>query len=52
MKTSSARPDEVKGTYAIILYSATFSGDIENVAILAKDGTGYVFEVYAADFDY
>lgn len=52
LNTSGARPDEVKGTYTLILYGARFSGDIENVAILIKDGTGYVFEVYAPDFEY
>ncbi len=52
LKTEAARSGEVSGTYTLILYGARYSADIENVAILAKEGTGYVFEVYAPEFDY
>jgi hypothetical protein len=43
---------EITGTYTLILYGARYSTDIEDVAILAKEGTGYTFEVYAPEFDY
>ncbi len=52
LKTSDAQSAEVTGTYTLILYGARYSSDIENVAILAREGTGYSFEVYAPDFDY
>ena len=52
LKTSDAQPVEVSGTYTLILYGTRYSSDIENVAILAKEGTGYAFEVYAPEFDY
>lgn len=52
LKTAVAQPAEVTGTYTLILYGARYSNDIENVALLAKEGTGYAFEVYAPEFDY
>jgi hypothetical protein len=52
LKTSSAQPEEITGTYTLILYGARYSNDIEDVAVLAKEGTGYAFEVYAPEFDY
>ena len=52
LKTSSVQPGEITGTYTLILYGARYSSDIENVAILAKEGTGYAFEVYAPEFDF
>jgi len=52
LKTAGAQPAEVSGAYTLILYGARYSSDIENVAILAKEGTGYTFEVYAPEFDY
>ncbi len=52
LKTSLVQPGEITGTYTLILYGARYSGDIENVAILAKEGTGYTFDVYAPAFDY
>jgi hypothetical protein len=52
LKTSSVQMGEKTGTYTLILYGARYSSDIENVAILAKEGTGYTFDVYAPEFDY
>jgi hypothetical protein len=52
LKTSSAQPEEITGTYTLILYGARYGNDIEDVAVLAKEGTGYAFEVYAPEFDY
>lgn len=52
LKTSSVQPAEIRGTYTLILYGGRYSNDIENVAILAKEGTGDTFEVYAPDFDF
>ena len=52
LKTSSVQRGEKTGTYTLILYGARYSSDIENVAILVKEGTGYTFDVYAPEFDY
>ncbi len=52
LKTTEAQPSEVTGTYSLILYGGRYSTDVENVAILAKEGAGYAFEVFAPDFDY
>lgn len=52
LKTTEAPEGEITGAYTLILYGARYSADIENVAILAKEGTGYTFDVYAPDFDY
>jgi hypothetical protein len=52
LKTEGAQPAELKGTYTLILYGARYGSDIENIVILAKEGTGYSFEVYAPEFDY
>ena len=43
---------EIEGTYTLILYGGRHSSDIENVAILDKEGDQYTFMVYAPEFDY
>jgi len=45
-------PREIEGTYTLILYGGRYSSDIENVAILDKEGDQYTFIVYAPEFDY
>ena len=52
LRTEVTRPEEVTGTYTLILYGARYSSDIENVALLVEEGGPYRFEVYAPDFDY
>lgn len=52
LRTVYAKPSEITGTYTLFLYGARHSNDIETVAILAKEGTPYTFEIYAPDFDY
>lgn len=52
LKTATARPEEVTGSYTLILYGARYGNDIENVALLAAEGTGFAFEMYAPEFDY
>jgi hypothetical protein len=52
LKTETVRASEVTGTYTVILYGAQYSDDLEDVAILEKEGDGYPFEVYAPEFDY
>src|SRR4030042_1308646 len=52
LKTEEARPDEVTGTYTLILYGGRHINDVETAAFLDKDGDQYEFEPYAPEFDY
>jgi len=52
LKTEEATPDEIKGTYDLILYGHRYSDDFKNVAFLIKEGGKYVFELYAPAFYY
>jgi hypothetical protein len=52
LKTIHAYPTEITGTYTLFLYGARHIEDIETVAILAKEGTPYTFEIYSPDFNY
>ena len=52
LKTAEVQEKELTGTYTLILYGARYSADIETVGVLAREDTGYTFEVYAPDFDY
>lgn len=47
-----APPEEVTGTYTLVLYGGRHADDIETVAFLDKEGDGYVIEPYAPTFDY
>ncbi len=48
----SARPEEMAGTYDIYLYGHRYAGDFKNIVFLIPQGGRYVFELYAAEFDY
>ncbi len=52
LKTEEAKAEEAAGTYTLFLHGCRFSDDIMNVAILGKEGTPYIFEIYAPEFDY
>jgi hypothetical protein len=52
LSTESAAIGEIKGTYTVILYGGLYANDVKTIAILAMEGTGYTFDVYAPDFDY
>jgi hypothetical protein len=52
LRTEIAPPEEITGTYTLILYGARYSNDIQNVALLVREDGPYRFEVYAPDFDY
>ena len=52
LRTAAVNPAAVTGTYTVFLYGARHVNDIETVAVLAKEGTHYTFEIYAPDFDY
>jgi hypothetical protein len=52
LKTESAVEQEIAGNYTLILYGGRSVNDLITIAILAKEGTPYAFEVYAPDFEY
>ncbi len=49
LRPKAADPAEVNATYTLILYGCRSSGDIENMAVLADEKSGYAFDVYALD---
>jgi hypothetical protein len=52
LRIEPAKPSEVMGTYTLLLYGCRYPDDLENVAILDKDGDPYTIEIYAPDFRY
>lgn len=52
LKTEEATPDEMKGTFTLILYGGSYLDDLETIAILDSEGDQYVLEPFAPDFDY
>jgi hypothetical protein len=52
LRTESATPTEITGSYTLILYGGNYANDIKTVVILAKEGTPYTFDVFAPAFDY
>jgi hypothetical protein len=47
LKTEAAKPSEVTGTYTLLLYGCRYPDDLENVAILVREGGPYIFEIYS-----
>ena len=47
LRTVEAKPSEVAGTYTLFLYGCRYPDDLENVAILDKEGYPYTFDIYA-----
>ena len=52
LRTEKASPKELSGAYTLILYGGNYMNDLETFAVLAQEGTGYSFSVFAPDFDY
>ena len=52
LRTDRAGPEELAGTYTLLLYGARHSADVANVAVLDKEGDAYTFEIYAPEYDY
>jgi hypothetical protein len=52
LRTESATPREITGTYTLILYGGNYANAVKNVAILARQGTPYTFDIFAPSFDY
>jgi hypothetical protein len=52
LKTEEAKKAELSGSYTLFLYGERFSNDIENLAVLDKEGDPYTFTIYAPEFDF
>jgi hypothetical protein len=52
LRTKTAGPLDISGSYSVILYGCNYTADVENAAILVPEGAPYTFEVYAPNFDY
>ncbi|MBI5664865.1 MAG: hypothetical protein HZC49_07240 [Nitrospirae bacterium] len=52
LRTVRPAPEELAGTYTVFLYGARHMDDVENVAILDKEGDPYSIEIYAPEYDY
>jgi len=52
LRTERAQPAELAGTYTLFLHGVRYSDDVENVAILDKEGDPYSFEIHEPEYDY
>jgi len=52
LRTETATGQEITGDYTLILCGGTSMNDVKTVAILAKEGTPYSFEVFQPEFEY
>ena len=52
LRTETAVPGQITGVYTLILYGGNSANDVETLAILAKEGTPYTFDIFAPSFDY
>ncbi len=52
LNTQGARAAEAAGNYTVIYYGCNYINDLETIAFLEKEGSGYTFEPYAPDFEY
>jgi hypothetical protein len=52
LKTARADASEVQGTFTLMLYGCSSGSDVNNVAILKKEGGGDAFKIDAPDSEY
>jgi hypothetical protein len=52
LRTEEANPEEMKGSFTLILYGGSYLDDLETIALLDFEGDQYVLEPFAPDFDY
>ncbi len=52
LMTSAAGPDDVKGTYSLMLYGCHYPAQVNNVAILVAENSKYPVEIYDLDTSY
>jgi hypothetical protein len=50
LKIEETNAIDMTGTYTLFLYGCRYPDDVENVAILDKDGDPYTLEIFAPDF--
>ncbi len=47
LRTEPAKPDEVSGTYSLYLYGCRYPDDLEDVAILVKEGGPFTVDIFS-----
>ena len=47
LRTESASPSDLVGTFTLLLYGGRYADDIETVAIFAPEGGKYTYALYA-----
>ncbi len=52
LRTEEVQPQDVQGSFTLILHGARHSDDLQTLAVLDLEGDGYGFKVFAPDFDY
>ena len=52
LRTQLTEKAGIKGTYSVILYGANHYNDIATVALLIPEGSRYVFDMFAPEFNY
>src|SRR5512137_1894744 len=52
LRTEEVPPQDVQGTFTLILHGARHSDDLQTLAVLDREGDAYEFKVFAPDFDY
>ena len=52
LRIEAAKPSEVTGIYTLYLYGCRYPDDLENVALLYREGGPYAIEIYAPDSRY
>jgi hypothetical protein len=53
LRTASvAETDQIRGMFRVILYGTASYDWLESVALLDREGDGYILEPYAPEFDY
>jgi hypothetical protein len=52
LRTEPVEKFALMGTYQVILYGANHFNDIATVALLIPEGSKYVFDIFAPDFNY
>jgi hypothetical protein len=52
LETKAAVPEDVSGSFTLILYGANYLDDLETIAILDYEGDDYHFEPFAPAFKY
>ena len=52
LRTEEANPEEMKGSFTLILYGGSYLDDLETIALLDSEGDQYVLEPFAPDFKF